>query len=224
MYSGQFFKTILDSVSESISVIDVNDFSIIGANRAFLKQYGLTDTQVSGRKCYELTHRRNTPCTAPADICPIDNMMASGEHSVEEHIHYNEKGDMIFVEVYAYPILDDKGKIIQAVHLCRDITERKNMEGQLHGKILELQGLNNIFRKHLAVRSETELAYVSLTTSISQLSGEINNLLKKAQSQDMANQATLVMGLIGLADEIGKLVGQAEAMVSKINLPPAERL
>ena len=222
-HSEQFLRTVLDSVTEAISIIDINDFRIVGANIAFLKQYGLTEAQAIGRKCYELTHRRNTPCEAP-EVCPLHDVVKTRQHSVEEHIHYDEKGNEIYVEVCAYPILDDKGEVIQAVHLCRNITERKHAEDQLQRRIQELQALNNMFQKSLSVSSDTELAYISVANGISQLSREINNFSKKAQSQDINSQAALAAGIVGLADEISKLASQAEAVVSNINLPPAERL
>ncbi|MBI2830473.1 MAG: PAS domain S-box protein, partial [Chloroflexi bacterium] len=71
-YSNEFLRAILDSVTDSISIIDVKDYGIVGTNRAFLKQYGLTGKEAIGRKCYELTHHRRTPCVAPFDICPLE--------------------------------------------------------------------------------------------------------------------------------------------------------
>ncbi|MBI2854589.1 MAG: PAS domain-containing protein [Chloroflexi bacterium] len=222
-YSTQFLKTVLDSVSDAISIIDVKDFRIIGANKAFLTLYNLPEKEALGRKCYELTHRRDTPCEGPADICPFVQMLETREHSAVEHVHYDLKGAKMFVEVIAYPIFNDEGKITQAVHLGRNITERKNMEDRLHRRIEELQAVNNMFHKQLSVASETKSACASLATSIGELSHETENLVKKVRSQDMKDLAVLVQGFVALHDEVSKLASQAEALVSRMSPPRAER-
>ncbi|GEM_PF-4737683 len=222
-YSRQFLKSIFNSVSEAISIIDVKDFKIVGANSAFLKQSGLDEDQVIGKKCYELTHHRTSPCEAPDDVCPLHDVVKSGEHSVVEHVHYARNGDKIFAEVSAYPVLDEHGKVIQAVHVSRDVTERRTMQEQLHRRIQELQGLNTMFQSHLSVRSETELAYASLATSVSQLSREVDGLLKQTGPRDAVNDKT-PEDIGKLAAELRKLATEAEAMIYRIKLPPAERL
>lgn len=137
-----FLKTVLNSIDEAISIIDVKDFSIIGVNQRFLKDLGLEEKDVIGKPCYEITHRKGHPCLPPDDLCPINDAMKTGKHTVVEHIHYRSDRSKIYVEVSASPIKDRKGKVIQVVHIARDITERKKAEEELRKSYEELRNLS----------------------------------------------------------------------------------
>ena len=123
----EFSEIALNSINDAVSVIDVHDFRIVGANSGFLKQLGLKEEEVIGKICYEVTHHRSEPCAAPDHICPILDTVTTGEHSVAEHVHYGADGGKIYVEVATSPVKDENGKVTQVVHVSRDITERKRM-------------------------------------------------------------------------------------------------
>ena len=130
-HSGEFFKTVFNSNTDATSVIDVHDFTIVRANDAFLQQYGLKEEQVIGKTCYQITHHRSDPCIPPEDICPLRDTVTTEEHSVAEHVHYTKDNERIYVEVSISPIKDEDGKVMQVVHVSKDITERKKMHEQL---------------------------------------------------------------------------------------------
>ena len=127
--SYQLTKTIIDSMNDAISLIDTRDFTIISVNSAFLKAYGFADeSEIVGKHCYEVTHHRSDVCAAPDDICPLSETVRSGGHFSVDHIHYGREGEKIFAEVSTSPITDENGKVIQVVHVSRDITDRKRAE------------------------------------------------------------------------------------------------
>lgn len=137
-----FLETVINSIDEAISIIDIKDYSIIGVNRKFLKDLELDEKDVLGRPCYEITHRKGHPCLPPDDLCPINDAKETGRHTVVEHIHYRSDGSKIFVEVSASPIKDRKGRVIKVVHIARDITERKKAEEELRKSHEELRNLS----------------------------------------------------------------------------------
>ncbi|HYN44501.1 MAG TPA: PAS domain S-box protein [Candidatus Limnocylindrales bacterium] len=126
--SNEFAKTVLSSMKDAISIIDVNNFRIIEVNSVFLKIYGMKKEEVIGKSCYEITHKRAQPCIPPYDICPLMDTLNSGEHSTAEHVHFMKDGEKRYVEVSTSPIMDDNGKIIHVIHVARDITDRKQAE------------------------------------------------------------------------------------------------
>ncbi|PKL38647.1 MAG: hypothetical protein CVV42_21510, partial [Candidatus Riflebacteria bacterium HGW-Riflebacteria-2] len=128
--SRDFIKTVLDSMNDEVSIIDVRNFRIIDVNKVFLDDYGLTKEDVLGKTCYEITHKRNTPCIAPDDTCPLMQTKETGKYAVEEHVHWID-GEKQYVENSTSPILDENGNIVQVVHVSRDITERKRVEKAL---------------------------------------------------------------------------------------------
>jgi diguanylate cyclase (GGDEF)-like protein/PAS domain S-box-containing protein len=129
--SYEFSQTVLNSMNDPISIIDVNTHRIIGINSAFLRDFGFREEEVVGKTCHEVTHRRSEPCKAPHDICPLVETMSTGGHASVEHVHFDHNGKKTHFEVITSPIKNEEGKIIQAVHVTRDITERKQAEEQI---------------------------------------------------------------------------------------------
>ncbi len=129
--SKEFIETVLESINDSIYVVDTTDFRIAVTNRAFLNTLKMEEKDVIGRSCYEVTHHRSKPCEAPNDTCPLAETLKTGYHSTAEHMHYDKNGREIYVQVSTSPIKNEKGEIHQVVHVTHDITERKQAEEQL---------------------------------------------------------------------------------------------
>jgi PAS domain S-box-containing protein len=140
--SKEFAETVLNSINDPITIIDVKDFTIIDINEAFLKVYGLTKGQAIGKNCYEITHKSNHPCSP--DNCPLQVTRKTGSPSICEHVDCAKNGIMQYLEVSAYPIKNEIGEVLSVVHITRDITERKEAEkvqkekakAELHGFIV----------------------------------------------------------------------------------------
>ncbi len=129
--SYEFTKTVLNSMNDSVSIIDVGTFRIIGVNTIFLKEFGVEEAEVIGKTCYEVTHKQLHPCAPPHDICPLMETMNTGKYSHAEHRHYTKDGDIRYVEVSTSPIFDNSGRLIQVVHVSNDVTDRKMIEERL---------------------------------------------------------------------------------------------
>ena len=137
-----FTRTVLDSMTDAISVIDTATFRITDVNEAFLREAGMSRDNVIGRTCYEITHNRTAACEPPDDGCPVPGCLASGKQVTVEHIHHT-KGKTVFVEVTVAPIRERSGEITQLLHIARDITDRKKAEVELTAKHEELRVLFN---------------------------------------------------------------------------------
>lgn len=127
----EFSRTVMESISDAVSIVDVKDFRVLGANAAFIKSVGLTEAEVLGRFCYELTHRRREPCVPPYDVCPLIETARTGAPARSEHVHFLADGEKIYTEVATAPVFDEDGKVVKVVHVTRDITGRKRMEEAL---------------------------------------------------------------------------------------------
>ena len=128
---SDFNRTVLDSIADPLSIIDTETLRVVDINQAFLKEINLPAEQIIGRTCYDITHHRSIPCTPPHDSCPLMETLAHGDHATTLHVHWTLSGEKRFVEVLTSPIRDEKGKVVQAVHIQRDITERKEAENNL---------------------------------------------------------------------------------------------
>lgn len=130
--ANKFMRTILDSMSDSISIIEVDTRRILAVNSVFLNEVRMREEDVIGRRCFEVTHSRNDVCEPPDDLCPLDEVLKTRTHKMVEHVHYDKDNMPYYVEVTVHPIMDNTGKIIQIVHATRDITERKQIENRYH--------------------------------------------------------------------------------------------
>lgn len=121
-----FVKTIIESLTHPFYVINVKDYTVEFANSA-----ACAAPLGVGIKCYELTHDVDQPCSGGGCPCPIDEIKRVRKPVVMKHVHeMGEKGKREF-EVYAYPIFDHKGELVQVIEYNIDITERNFLEEQL---------------------------------------------------------------------------------------------
>ena len=123
---SEFLNLVLESLSHPFYVIDVETYAITLANSA--AQMGQLSSEST---CHALTHKRDKPCQSDEHPCPLEIIKRTGKPAVVEHIHFNKDGQPRNVEVHAYPIFDDNGKLSKMIEYCLDITDRKQMEKAL---------------------------------------------------------------------------------------------
>ncbi len=158
----EFSETVLNSMNDAISVIDIHDYRIIDVNTVFLDNYGLKKEDVIGKTCYEITHKRAEPCSPPDDICPLLETLETGKHSTAEHVHYTRDGEKRYVEVATSPIKDETGKVISVIHVARDITERKLSEEKLRESEERYHRLVDFSPYGIAIHSEGKFVFMNL--------------------------------------------------------------
>ena len=115
------WKETFNAISDQICLLE-SDGSIIQCNESMLKNIGATEDTIKGRKCFELMHGTKTFL----DDCPYSKMMKSKKREINEL-----KMDGKYFSVSVDPIVDANGKISGAVHIIRDITDRKIAEEQM---------------------------------------------------------------------------------------------
>ncbi|MBF0556119.1 MAG: diguanylate cyclase [Nitrospirae bacterium] len=128
---NKFTKTVFNSITDSIIVIDVKDFTIVSTNYSFLKEYKIVDNDVIGKHCYAVIHKASEPCNQQERSCPIMNMLRTGEYAMSEHVHYGADGKEIYLSCSASPIRNEAGNIVQCVYVLKNISQRKYYEKQL---------------------------------------------------------------------------------------------
>ncbi len=136
--SRQFHESITDGISDELMVIDSQNSKIISANKAFLEKYGPRD-EVIGKTCYQVTHGSSSPCKPPDHICPTEEALRTGMHSMAEHIHINKEHKRRYKEISVFPLKDRTGTVYQVVHIEKDITERKRLENEVRDWVQALE-------------------------------------------------------------------------------------
>jgi class 3 adenylate cyclase len=121
---------VLESLPYPFYVIDVSDYTIRAANPA--AHFGPLS---SASTCYALTHNMDKPCGSAAHPCPIEEIRKTGKPVTVEHVHCDKGGKPTNVEVHAFPVFDNQGKVSQIIEYVLDITERKQAEDALRWEL-----------------------------------------------------------------------------------------
>ena len=162
-------EAITHSIGAGYVVID-KDFKVAWANK-FIKDY---KGDVEGKLCYttlnDLTH-----------VCPNCGVKKVFEDGVNfdshEYCSIDINGNPYCVELIATPMIDESGKVMSAVEVAVDITEKKNMQTQLaeYSQKLEI-----LVEEKTAELKETQLRLVKSErlAAIGELAGMVGHDLR----------------------------------------------
>ncbi len=120
---SKFLHNVLESLTHPFYVLDADDYSVTTANSA-------TKLPGSNREptCYMFTHNRKTPCGGRGKTCPLKEVKRTKRPVTVEHVHRRPGETAKYVEVHAFPILNEAGDVKQIIVYIIDITERKRAE------------------------------------------------------------------------------------------------
>ncbi|MBP7651868.1 PAS domain S-box protein [Candidatus Dependentiae bacterium] len=124
-HQNEFLNTILDSLVYPFYVVDAKNYNIVLAN----KSSGFDS--MPGSTCYELTHKQNSPCNNIKHPCPLEIVKNTGKPVEVEHIHRDNNGCSKSVMIYAFPLFDKSGTVVQVIEYAIDITELKKTAAAL---------------------------------------------------------------------------------------------
>jgi PAS domain S-box-containing protein len=114
------WETTFNSISDMV-FIQNNEFTILRANRSFANFLHLTPEECIGKKCHQLLHDMNCSHSSCACTQVLNTKKPATVEFYEPHLGK-------YLEMSASPIFTDGGEIIGAVHIMKDITQRKKKE------------------------------------------------------------------------------------------------
>jgi PAS domain-containing protein len=99
----RFQQSIIDGVAESIMVIGA-DYRVQLMNRAAREFSSGGASASKSARCYQISHRKETPCGGTEHPCPLKRVRESGQPVTVVHEHYQANGEGRFVELVASPL------------------------------------------------------------------------------------------------------------------------
>ncbi|MFX1322659.1 MAG: PAS domain S-box protein [Promethearchaeota archaeon] len=119
LLSEAFESRVLETISEHVIYYN-KDFEIKWANKAAADSINLSPLELIRKKCYMIWQNRTSPC----ENCPVIDALNKGKSNSVEMT--TPDGRVWLVK--GYPVYDKNDKIIGAVEITREITERKAAE------------------------------------------------------------------------------------------------
>ena len=115
-------ETVLNAIPDIIGVQDTNH-RIIRLNKAGYEFFGKSESEVIGKRCFELIGQQ-----APCDMC-VANELIEKPRPIQMIKYFDKKG--LWMDIRAYPILDMDGRVVRIVEHWRDFTELKKSTAAL---------------------------------------------------------------------------------------------
>ncbi len=119
----QQLENIFESISDMVYFVN-KDYEIQNINRAVSLKIGRPQSEIIGKKCYEIFHGTN----GPSIKCPHHKTVNTKKAYIEELEEPHLGGTFL---ISSSPIFESAGEFIGSVHVVRDISELKNLREKL---------------------------------------------------------------------------------------------
>ena len=121
--SKRNLEAIFDGIRDQLS-IQAPDYQILRVNRAVVENYQTTFEKLLNQKCYEAYFQRSQPC----ERCPVSVTIETKQPATSI---MKSSEDNTTLQIFSYPILDEKGNVLSAIEYMKDITEEQRLQEQL---------------------------------------------------------------------------------------------
>jgi signal transduction histidine kinase len=128
--NARFLRDVFDGIRDQIMVVD-SEYRIEDVNAALIERLNIKKHTIIGKRCFEVLHDLDGPCDLPNHPCPVQDALKTGTPHEVLHTHYMGR-DSTYYRVMAYPVLDDKGKVIRVIEMARNVTKWKKGGDQIY--------------------------------------------------------------------------------------------
>jgi PAS domain S-box-containing protein len=166
----QFSEKIINSITDSLIVIDPKTYQIVKANNHFLKRVGLSSSEALQKTCYEIMLGRNNPCEVYGIPCPVRDTAVNKRSSTVDRVYFDAQGKKQFLQISTYPVQDDQGQARLVIRLEHDLTAKQEMKEALSERTAELE------KTHQQLQMLFEIS--RQLTAIGSISALVNHVFK----------------------------------------------
>ncbi len=211
---AQLNQLILDSAGEGIFGLDAEGRTTF-VNFAAEKMTGYTASELIGLSSHDLVHHSKLDGEHyPSEECPIYSAFKDGKvHQVSNEVFWRKDGSSFPVEYVSTPIVKNL-KLLGAVVIFKDITERKKAENEIQRLKDQLELENSYLNEEmLGVQSYGEIVGNSPA---------LVSLLKQIEVVSPTDASVLITGESGtgkelVAREIHSRSSRSKRIMVKVN-------
>jgi two-component system response regulator AtoC len=96
-------QSLIDAQDNPFVLID-KEYNVVAANKAYCQAYGISENDIVGRKCYQVSHRSEVPCHLNGEDCPHKQVFETRQPHQVLHIHYDAHAQSEHVRIKGSPI------------------------------------------------------------------------------------------------------------------------
>jgi PAS domain S-box-containing protein len=208
--TNQFLQEIIDGAAEGIIVYDT-ELRYVVFNRFMERLHGVRAEDVLGKRAPEVF-----PFVRESGIDTMVKRALQGEAVVAPDLLLRKPGRLDVWELYRVsPYRDASGRIVGAIGLVSDITQRKQAEDALRHAHSEIAELNKRLEAENVYLRRDLIANVShdLRTPLAALHGYLETLLVKGQSLSPEQQKIYLETAVRQSEHLGTLIAELFELV-----------
>ncbi|WP_338580896.1 sigma 54-interacting transcriptional regulator [Pseudomonas sp. MAG733B] len=213
-------QLLLSSVGDGIYSINSDGLATF-VNPAGARMLGWEPQDMIGKNIHRIHHHTHADGSHyPVDDCPIYKAVRDGVmHEGRQEVFWRRDGSSFPVEFTSTPVISD-GRIVGAVVVFRDITERRSTENQLQSALEELKVLKDRLEEQNAYLQE-EIHIEHNFREIVGQSEPIKKIIKQIDVVAPTDASVLINGESGTGKE---LIARAIHQASRRNASPLIRV
>ncbi|MBV6823434.1 sigma 54-interacting transcriptional regulator [Pseudomonas sp. PD9R] len=213
-------QLLLSSVGDGIYSINSDGLATF-VNPAGARMLGWEPQDMIGKNIHRIHHHTHADGSHyPVEECPIYKAVRDGVvHEGRQEVFWRRDGSSFPVEFTSTPVISD-GRIVGAVVVFRDITERRSTETQLQNALDELKVLKERLEEQNAYLQE-EIHIEHNFREIVGQSDPIKKIIKQIDVVAPTDASVLINGESGTGKE---LIARAIHQASRRNASPLIRV
>ncbi|WP_426385442.1 sigma 54-interacting transcriptional regulator [Pseudomonas brassicacearum] len=213
-------QLLLSSVGDGIYSIDSEGLATF-LNPAGARMLGWAPEEMIGKNIHRIHHHTHADGSHyPVEDCPIYKAVHDGlVHEGRQEVFWRRDGSSFAVEFTSTPVISDS-RIVGAVVVFRDITERRTTELQLQNALAELQALKQRLEEQNAYLQEE----IHIEHNYRDIVGQSEPILKIVRQIDVVGPTDANVLIHGDSGTGKELIARAIHQASKRREQPLIRV
>ena len=96
-------QSLIDAQDNPFVLIDEN-YTVVAANKAYQQAYGISENDIIGLKCHQVSHLSKVPCHMNGEDCPHKQVFETRKPHQVLHIHYDTHAQSEHVRIKGSPV------------------------------------------------------------------------------------------------------------------------
>ncbi len=190
----EMLDTVTDNIGAGLAIIDRN-YQIVWSNKFLNQMYGNSENKL----CYSTYNSQKTVCPE----CGVKKIFEGALFDSHEFCAIDDQGKRLWIDLIVTPIKDKDGKVIAALELAVNITERKHMQEKLADYSGKLE--KRVEERTLQLKqTQSKLVKSERLAAIGQLAGMVGHDLRNPLTSIKAAMYFLNVKYSSKMDTIGK--------------------